>query len=71
MDVTYPCVKCSEPCSETKCILCYSCDRWIHAACVPMTDAVLKSWDKHLMNFYCPHCCFIGTEFDAVKSLRR
>ena len=36
-----------------------------------MTEKDLRSWDNHLLNFYCRQCCFNGLEFDSVQSLTR
>ena len=70
MSVSYPCIRCFEQCSEP-CIQCSNCNRWEHITCVPMTENELKTWDNHLLNFYCHQCCYNGVNFDSIKSLER
>ena len=70
MSDTYPCIQCFEHCSEP-CIQCSRCERWVHITCVPMTESDLKSWDNHLLNFYCKQCCYSGIDFDSAESLAR
>ena len=36
-----------------------------------MTESELKTWDNHLLKFYCQQCCYNGIEFDSVQSLER